>query len=115
MEQHVASKVEAVVVHHITALQAKQLDELLIDYTDQSVLMSPERSFYGLAESRAYWQAAIAGTPPEMMAAIQPVRQDIQGEVAYVVWKAEPFIKMATDTFVIRGGKILAHTYLMVS
>ncbi len=115
MEQHVASKAVEVVMHHLGALQAKQLDEVLADYTDQSVLMAPERSFHGLAEIRAYWQAAMAGTPPEMMAAIQPVRQDVDGEVAYVVWKAEPFIKMATDTFVIRGGKILAHTYLMVS
>ena len=39
------------------------------------------------------------------------VRQDLEGEMAYIVWKAEPFIPMATDTFVIRDGKIVVQTY----
>ncbi len=115
MAERAESKVSDVVMHHIVALQSRQLEEVLSDYTEHSVVMAPERSFHGLAEIRAYWQAAIAATPPEMLAAIQPVRQDIHEDVAYVVWKAEPFIKMATDTFLVKGGKILAHTYLMVS
>jgi hypothetical protein len=27
------------------------------------------------------------------------------------VWKADPFIPLATDTFVIRDGKIVAQTF----
>jgi hypothetical protein len=38
-------------------------------------------------------------------------RQDVEGEVAYIVWKAEPFIPLATDTFLIRDGKIVAQSF----
>jgi len=43
------------------------------------------------------------------------IRQDIQGDVAYVLWKAEPYIPLATDTFVIRDGKILAQSFAVLA
>jgi hypothetical protein len=104
-----------VLAHHLTMLAAGQLDEVMLDYSDQSVLMSPDQSFHGLAEIRAFFHAAIVGSPPGMLQAITLVHQDIHDEIAYIVWKAEPFVKSGTDTFVIRAGKILAQTYLMVS
>ena len=48
-----------------------------------------------------------------MLAAIALVHQDIHGEVAYIVWKADGFVKLATDTFMIRDGKIVTQTFLM--
>lgn len=115
MEQNVTIKVANVLMHHLTSLGAGQLDELMLDYTDDSILMSPDQTFHGVAEIRAFFQAAIAGFPPELMKAFMMIRQDIQGEVIYITWKAEPFIKMGTDTFVIRDGKIAVQTVLMVS
>ena len=53
--------------------------------------------------------------PPELIQAIEGVRQEIQDEIAYVVWKADPAIKVGTDTFLIRDGKILTQTFLFVS
>lgn len=114
MEKDVTSKVGDVLMHHMTTLMAGQLDELMHDYTDESVVMSPDHTFHGLAEIRAFFQASIAGTPPELIKAVVTIHQDIHGEVAYVVWKAEPFLKIATDTLVVHDGKILAQTFLMV-
>ena len=114
MEQVKTAKVADVFLHHVTTLKAGQLDEMMLDYTKESVLMSPDQTFHGPAEIRAFFQAALAGFPPELLTALTPVRQDIVGDVAYLTWKAEPFIKMGTDTFVIRGGKIIAQTLMMV-
>jgi hypothetical protein len=38
-------------------------------------------------------------------------RQEIIGEVAYILWERQPQISRATDTFVVRNGKILAQTF----
>ena len=115
MEQGVTTKAADVFMHHVTSLVGVQLEEVMLDYTDASVLMSPDKTFHGLSEIRAFFQASIDGLPPEFFSAITPIHQDIQGEVVYSVWKAEPFVKMGTDTFVIRDGKILAQTFLMTS
>ncbi len=29
----------------------------------------------------------------------------------YIFWAAEPFAPLGTDTFVVRNGKIMAHTF----
>ncbi len=39
------------------------------------------------------------------------IRQDVEGEVAYILCKTEPFIHLATDTFVVCNGKIMAQTF----
>ena len=44
----------------------------------------------------------------------QVVRRDIDGDVAYITWKAEPFVLMATETFVVTDDKIRVQTYLIV-
>jgi len=42
------------------------------------------------------------------------VQQLVEGEIAYIVWSAESQryrIPLATDTYVIRDGKIVAQTF----
>jgi hypothetical protein len=42
------------------------------------------------------------------------LRQDVDGEVAYIVWKAETAanrFELGTDTFVVRNGKIVIQTF----
>lgn len=114
MDQDVKKAASAVFSHHLSLLGTDRLDELMQDYSSESVVMSPNQSFSGLEQIRAFFQAAIAGSPAGFFEAFTIVRQDIHGEIAYMVWKAEPFVKSGTDTFVIRDGKILAHTFLMV-
>jgi hypothetical protein len=40
------------------------------------------------------------------------VRQDVDGEVAYLVWSAPPLADLTTDTFVVRDGKIVIQTFV---
>lgn len=48
------------------------------------------------------------------MDAFEIVRQDIDGDIAYITWRAEPFVTLATETFVIADDKIRVQTYLIV-
>jgi len=85
--------------------------ELLTDYTSESAIMTPNGVITGLASLKAFFEGFISGAPAGFVAAIQPTRQDIHGEVAYVLWSANPFAPLGTDTFVVRDGKIAYQTF----
>jgi hypothetical protein len=87
------------------------VDDILSDYTEDSVLFTPNGPIRGLVGLRAFFEAFTKNATPDMMAAYQMVRQDVGGEIAYIVWKAEPFVLLATDTFVVRNSKIMAQTF----
>ena len=101
---------ESTLAHHLQAL-GEGIDAILSDYTEESVLFTPNGPLHGLAAIRASFESFIKNSPPELVQAIKVRRQDIAGEVAYIVWEATPFITRATDTFVIRNGKIVTQTY----
>ena len=85
------------------------------DYTEASVLLTPDGPLKGLGPIRGFFGAFFASAPPELIQALTLIRQDVEGEVAYILWKAEPFIPLATDTFVVRDGKILAQSFAMLA
>ena len=108
MISDIEKQTEATLVHH---LQAMGVDDILSDYTEDSILFTPNGPVRGLAGLGAFFEAFTKSATPEMMAAFKMIRQDVGGEIAYIVWKAEPFIPLATDTFVVRNGKIMAQTF----
>ena len=87
------------------------VDAIMRDYTESSVVFTPQGPLTELGSIRAFFTGFLADSPPELLAAMTLVRQDVVGEIAYILWKAEPFIPLATDTFVIRDGKILVQTF----
>jgi ketosteroid isomerase-like protein len=103
---------EATLARHLQAF-AGSVDAIMSDYAESSVLFTPDGPLMGLDQIRAFFEAFKANSPPELMPALTLLRQDIQGEVAYITWKADPFIPLATDTFVIRDGKIQAQTFAL--
>ncbi|WP_043301384.1 nuclear transport factor 2 family protein [Pseudomonas sp. M47T1] len=101
---------EQVFRHHLGAF-ALGIDELLKDYTDGSVIITPTATHAGLNQIRAFFEAFLASTTPEFWAAFQVESQAVKDEVAYLTWSAAPFIPMATDTLVIRGARIAIQTF----
>jgi hypothetical protein len=41
--------------------------------------------------------------------------QEVTGEIAYIIWTAEPFIPFASDTFLIRDDSIVVQTGTLAS
>ena len=105
---------EATLVHHLQAFN-EGVDAIMSDYTEGSVFFTPEGPLRGLAAIRSFFDAFLASSPPELLRAMTLVRQDVAGDVAYILWTAEPFIPLATDTFVVRGGKIVAHSFAVLA
>ena len=95
---------------HLQAFSAG-VDAIMEDYTPESVLFTPDGPLKGLDSIRAFFHAFLNNSPPELLRAMRMVRQDVHGEVAFILWNAEPFIPLASDTFVVRDGKIRAQTF----
>jgi ketosteroid isomerase-like protein len=108
MNSELEKQTEAILIHH---LQAINVEEILGDYTENSILFTANGPIRGLAGLRAFFEGFFGHTPPGFAAAYKMVRQDVIGEIAYIVWKAEPFVLLASDTFVVRDGKIMAQTF----
>jgi ketosteroid isomerase-like protein len=104
----------ATVARHIQAVLSRDIEAMLRNFTEESVVFTPEGVQRGFAAIRGDAQTFFATTPPELLGAFQVVRQEAEGEVAYLLWKAEPFVALAAETFVVRGGKIMAQTFAML-
>ena len=105
---------EATLSHHLRAF-AEGVDAIMLDYGVDSVLFTPDGPLRGLETIRAFFDGFLRTSPPELLSAMTVVRQDIDGDVAYILWKAEPFIPLATDTFVVRDGAIVAQTFAVLA
>ena len=91
----------ALPIYHLQAF-GEGVDAIMQDYAPESVLFTPDGPLRGLEPIRAFFHAFLTTSLPELLRAMTLVRQDVQGEVAYILWKAEPYIPLATDTFVVR-------------
>lgn len=96
--------------HHISAFGVG-LDEIMKDYSEDSVVISQDSTARGLEEIRAFFQEFLDNFPAEAWESFEMLKVEVVGEVAYQVWKAPPFVNVGTDTFLIRNGKILIQTY----
>jgi ketosteroid isomerase-like protein len=97
--------------HHIDTWVARDLDGLLDDYAEESVMIVNNRVFVGKSEIRAVFRQLFSIFDRATKHVIDPAI--VRGEIVYITWSvtvdgAEH--PVGTDTFVIRGGKILYQT-----
>lgn len=113
MEDLTKRSTEEVLRHHLKHVQSCNLEEALLDYTEQSTLINFSGPKHGLEEIRAFFADSMKTClPPESVWVNETTYVD--GEMAYTIWTAEsPFysIPYGTDTYIIRGGKIIQQTF----
>ncbi|WP_175780639.1 nuclear transport factor 2 family protein [Burkholderia anthina] len=100
--------------HHLGAF-AQGLDELMKDYDDSSVIVTPDKSYRGASEIRGFFKAFLDSAKPAFWEAFKVTSKSTEGEVGYLVWEAKPFVSMATDTLYVKDGKILLQTFTAFS
>jgi len=104
---------KAVFDHHLGAF-AQGLDALVSDYTDESIIVTPDAAHKGLNEIRAFFQAFLESATPEFWKEFKIASRSVHGEIAYLVWSSRPSVPMATDTLLVRNGKILVQTFTLL-
>ena len=99
--------------HHWKAFNANDLDATMADYTEESILITPEKTFKGLKEIRDNFVYAFT-IFPKGSSTLKLRKSIVQQEVGYITWEATtPKMKKSfnTDTFIIHDGKIVRQTY----
>ncbi len=108
-----SAETEAVFGHHMQMFGTTDLDGIMSDYTEDSVIMLQDQTCRGLAEIRALFEGMFPMVTPEFMAAFKMIRQEVVGDVAFTAWSVDDFFALGTDTLVIKDGKIAAQTVAM--
>ena len=87
------------------------LEGLLNDYDDNAVFYTPDCVYRGKSEIRGFFNSFLNSMPAAVRDAFQVMWQDISEDTAHIVWKADPFIPLGTDTIVVKNGKITMQTF----
>ena len=102
-----------VIKRNLEAFKARELEPFLDTYAEEAVFINNLQPgvVRGKAALRAFWTEALGGLfNPEVLSSLTVTQQEIEGEIAYLLWAAEPEMPLGSDTFLVREGKILAHT-----
>ena len=106
------SQAEETLNHHLQSFGEGNIDELVADYTEDSVILFESNIIQGLDNIRTFFSDFISNSLPPG-SEFEMKHLQVVGDVAYIVWAAgtdKLSFKLGTDTFVITDGKILQQT-----
>jgi ketosteroid isomerase-like protein len=101
---------EEVFGHHVEALGAGDLDEIVADYAEDGVLITPAGALHGKDGIRAAFTQLLADVPNANWTL---KTQIYEGDVLFLEWAADAgatFADDGIDTFVFRDGLIQVQT-----
>ena len=102
-----------VIDNHIRCFHEGNIEGVLDDYLTDAILFTPAGPLKGRSEIRKLFQTLLAefGKPG---ASDKVQMATFEGDYGYLIWSAETadnFYELATDTFVVRDGKIVAQSF----
>ncbi len=100
----------SVVTNHLKAVGGGNVNEILTDYAPDAVIYTQQGPLHGHDAIRKFFTDLPKVLPANFWDEFKMVRQDVEGEIAYIVWSGGS-TPLGTDTFVIRGGKIAVQTF----
>lgn len=104
---------EDVLLNHLHSFTSNDLDRLMGDYTPESILITHEETYNGKDEIRAFFAAIMQHFPTDQ-SDFKLDKLVSNDELVFIVWHAvTPSVEvaLATDTFVIKKGKIVKQTF----
>ena len=104
---------ENVLLRHLHSFANNDLETLMSDYTEQSVLITHDQTYTGLQEIRAFFNELMDHFPAED-SDFKLDKLVVSDELVFIVWHATtPSLEvvLGTDTFLIKRGKINRQTF----
>lgn len=97
---------------HLQAISSGDMDSLMHDYTDESILITSNGSFKGLSAIKDEFIKLLKDYPPG--STFNLMKQIIHEDYILLIWAGESkkiVIPFAADTFVIKNGKIIFQSF----
>lgn len=111
------AETKQVLDHHWEAFKNNDLEETMKDYSEESVLITPNVTYKGLDEIRNNFINAFKLFPKDS-SDFTLDKSIVVKDVGYILWRSKtPAFNLTygTDTFIIRDGKIVRQTYAGVT
>ena len=100
--------------HHVQALGKGDVEGIVSDDTEDSVLITPSAVLKGRDAIRGAFDGFVAGLFKPGTYEFTMVTVHVEAETAYAIWHAKcasPNVVLGTDTFLVRNGKIAVQTF----
>ena len=100
-----------ILTHHLAAFGDNNLDDIMLDYTEQSTVLTDKGAINGLDEIRQFFKMMFALIPTGSHFEIKPLT--VSDKAAQIIWSSKSTtadILFGTDTFLIENDKIRVHT-----
>ena len=107
------TETKRVLDHHWEAFKANDLEETMKDYTEESVLVTPNDTYTGLSEIRTNFVNAFKAFRKDSTT-FNLEKSIVSKDIGYILWNSKTpgfNLSYATDTFIIRDGKIIRQTF----
>ena len=103
-----------VVMKHLSSFLFNNLEAVMSDYTNESVLITQDAIFTGPEEIRVFFTGLIIHFPQQKSNLVldKVVAND---DLVYIVWHANTpslLVPIGSDTFIIKDGKIYQQTFV---
>jgi hypothetical protein len=102
-----------IILHHLSSFRENDLESLLADYTNESVLITREATYEGVKEIRGFF-TELAVHFPKGKSGFELDKIVSHNDMVYIVWHADTpslLVSLGTDTFVVKDGKISQQTF----
>jgi ketosteroid isomerase-like protein len=100
--------------HHLSAFQANDLEALMADYTQASILITADATHTGTAEIKAFF-AKLIPQFPTLGTRFELDKITVIEDLLFIAWHANtPTVKVSlgSDTFLVKQGKIHRQTFV---
>jgi len=102
------------VMHHLSSFVDNDLESVLSDYTDESVLITQGGTYTGLRQIRSFFTPLMAHFPKQFTSFTLD-KFVAEEDFVYIVWHAKTptlDVQLGSDTFVLKNNKIYQQTYV---
>ena len=107
------STTQNILQHHLDAFAEQDLEAIMEDYVEDSVVITNMGTYHGLNEIEGLFEDLFADFS-QSGSEIEVDQQEIEDEIAYIVWHGETpdnDYEFGTDTFLIRDDAITTQTF----
>jgi hypothetical protein len=102
--------------HHIKAFGENDIEAVMSDFLEDSILITPDAIYKGLSEIKSFFSDVIPHFPTEGTV-IEVDKMHTESNIIYIIWHGTTpslDVPFATDTFVIEDGKIKIQTFAAI-
>jgi len=103
-----------VVMHHLNSFLNNNLEAVMSDYTNESVLITRDTTYTGLEEISAFF-VGLSMHFPQQKSNLVLDKVAANDDLVYIVWHANTpslLVPIGSDTFIIKDGKIYQQTFV---